>query len=421
MASVVLKSVGSAVGNALLPGIGGALLGGLGSNLGNIIDGQLGLGTTVTGPQLQNLSVQDSRYGAGIPIIYGNARVAGNVIWSTDLIQTQHNSSTVGGKGGSTSGVTEITYTYSVHCAVGICAGPIAGLNTIWADSTIIYQDGIWTPGIFDSVTIYTGGAGQAPDSFMQSILGAGNVPAYQGIAYIVFDNLQLSNFGSRLPNLTFEIAAATATNNPVWLGTTDAGVSQHSRGLESGTMSPIVLQGNGTDAQTVLVGGYTTSGSNITFTVAEYDVTQDTPAQIARFNSASFSATSIVDCSWALSPDGRFVAMYLQNSLSPTHNFVLYDTEAQSFGAVYTVNFAASSSIKQITWLDAQHFIIDDASGGVRGLHAFARAGMGIIDLGFTPVWGSASSTAMFYGAEFTPYADGLLAYIWAPGLPVC
>ena len=212
MASVVLTSVGAAAGNALLPGLGGALGGGLAGHFGGTVDAQLGLGTTVKGPRLENLSVQDSRYGASIPLIYGNVRIAGNVIWSTDLIESQHNS-TVGGKGGGiTSGVSQTTYSYSLHCAVGICAGPIAGISTIWADSTIIYQDGIWTSGLFDGVTIYTGATGQTPDAFMQSILGAGNVPSYQGLAYVVFDNLQLSNFGNRLPNLTFEIASASST-----------------------------------------------------------------------------------------------------------------------------------------------------------------------------------------------------------------
>jgi hypothetical protein len=56
-------------------------------SIGGTIDGQSGLGPRITGPRLENLSVQDSRYGAGIPIIYGSARLAGNVIWSIDLIE----------------------------------------------------------------------------------------------------------------------------------------------------------------------------------------------------------------------------------------------------------------------------------------------------------------------------------------------
>src|SRR5258708_335923 len=142
MASVILHSVGAAVGNALLPGIGGAFFGVVGAAAGGLIDGKLRLGAQVTGPRLDNLSVQDSRYGAGIPIVYGNARVAGNVIWSTDLIQTQHTNTVSGGKGGGGgSSVTSTTYTYSVHCAVGIALGPIGSIATIWADSTIVYQN----------------------------------------------------------------------------------------------------------------------------------------------------------------------------------------------------------------------------------------------------------------------------------------
>src|SRR3984957_3317895 len=115
MASVILRSVGAAAGNVLLPGVGGAFFGVVGAATGGLIDNRLGLGASVTGPRLDNLSVQDSRYGAGMPIVYGNARIAGNVIWSTDLMQTAHNQ-TVGGKGGGSSeNVT--TYTYSVHCA----------------------------------------------------------------------------------------------------------------------------------------------------------------------------------------------------------------------------------------------------------------------------------------------------------------
>src|ERR1700722_12782339 len=143
MASVILRSVGAAAGNVLLPGVGGAFFGVVGAATGGLIDNRLGLGASVTGPRLDNLSVQDSRYGAGMPIVYGNARIAGNVIWSTDLIQTEHTNNVSGGKGGAFGGsVTSTTYTYSVHFAAGIALGPVGSIATIWADSTIIYQNG---------------------------------------------------------------------------------------------------------------------------------------------------------------------------------------------------------------------------------------------------------------------------------------
>ncbi len=416
MSSVIFKTIGAAVGNAFLPGIGGAVLGGFAGSLGGMIDAQLGLGAKITGPRLENLSVQDSRYGAGIAKIYGNARVAGNVIWATDLIETSHNGS-VGGKGGGLGGgVSTTTYTYSIHCAVAIGAGPLAGINTIWADSTVIYQNGVWTSGLFDAVMIYTGSAGQGPDPFMQSMLGSGAVPAYRGLAYVVFENLQLSSFGNRLPNLTFEIAGAASSTAPEWLGGVDAGVSQPMLGVQSATMPPLVVQQSGAEVQSVIVGGTVASGSTAQFTTVTYDVTQNAPLQLARLSSGSFATGgSVTDSSWAMAPDGRFVALYAQSGASPSHAFVLYDTQTQSFGAVLALGLAASSSIKQIAWLDAQHFVIDDAAGGVRGFHVFARAGSGIVDLGFWPVWGpgSASATMLFYGAQFTQFADGLMAYV--------
>lgn len=413
-----MKSAGAALGNTLIPGFGAFFGGALGSVGGGIVDQSLGLGAKVTGPRLENLSVQDSRYGAGIPIVYGRARLAGNVIWSSDLIESTHTNSLAGGKGGSLSASTT-TYTYSVHCAVGIAAGPVGGIATIWADSQIIYQNGSWTSGLIDGASFYLGNTRQSPDPFMQSILGGGNVPAYQGLAYIVLENLQLANFGNRLPNLTFEIVPGQATSNPSWLGSVDSSLSLREYTLLSGGMTPIPLAGNGGAVTSLLVGGYITSGVSPSlssvFSVAAYDVTGNTPVQTARTSSASFATSAIVDSSWSLAPDGRFVAMYMQSGTSPSHQFVLYDTQSGQFGAPLAANLSVATVTKAIGWLDAQHFVIDDISGTTRGVRVFARAGLNVIDLGFWPVWGAGSASArlpLFY-AQYTPSAGGLLTYM--------
>ncbi len=49
------------------------------------------------GPRLSDLSVQTSRYGEQVPRIFGRMRVAGTVIWSTDLKESSATSG--GGKG----------------------------------------------------------------------------------------------------------------------------------------------------------------------------------------------------------------------------------------------------------------------------------------------------------------------------------
>ncbi len=416
MASVILRSIGAAAGNAILPGIGGAFLGAIGGGIGGAIDGKLGLGDHVTGPRLDNLSVQDSRYGAGIPIVYGRARVAGNVIWSTDLIETRHDSQVSGGKGGLISGpsVSTTTYTYSVHCAVGVALGPVGGIAAIWADSKVIYRNGVWTSGVVDGASIYTGSSSQTPDAFMQSLLGSANVPAWRGLAYVVFENLQLANFGNRLPNLTFEIAPSVTTSNPDVTGLiTNTGIASTSSAAAGGGLKPIVLSSGGSDVRTALVGGYAVTGATAVFEAVEYDVTGDAPLELARTQSAAFGASYPTDCSWAMGPDGRFVAVYLFDANTSAHFFALYDSANRQFGSVISASLALSpSGLKQIGWLDSQHIVMDDASGGRRGVRVFARAGTGLADLGFFDVWGAgSSSTRLPYGyIQYLPYAGGLL-----------
>lgn len=425
MASVILQTVGAGLGNALVPGIGGTFFGALGHAAGGLIDSASGLGAHATGPRLASLTVQDSRYGAGIPRLYGQARVAGNVIWSTDLIQTTHQSGVGGGKGGLTGGsVSATTYTYSVHCAVGIVSGPIGGINTIWADSTIIYQNGVWTSGLIDSATIYTGTLTQAPDSFMQSILGSANVPAYRGTAYIVLENLQLANFGNRLPNLTFEIVTPVSNATSLTtLGSTSVSLMQPLETMQTAGLMPIVIAGDARAVGTVLIGGYTTAGvgagTTSQFIINAYDVTGDAPVLLESHSSSSFSL-SPYDGDWALSPDGRFVAMLMMDQVTSNAFVILYDTEARQYGALLTVTMGADIiapdlPLKTVTWLDNTHLLVPDVSGGVRGVQVLGRAGLNFYPLGFTGLWGagSASTHVPMLRAQFSPFAGGLMAYV--------
>ena len=93
MASLVLGAAGSALGGALLPGsvslfgasVSGATLGGLaGALAGSAVDAAL-TGRDVEGPRLEALQIQSSTEGAGMPVVYGTMRVAGQVIWAAKL------------------------------------------------------------------------------------------------------------------------------------------------------------------------------------------------------------------------------------------------------------------------------------------------------------------------------------------------
>lgn len=417
MASIVLSGVGGVLGSSLLPGMPGRILGSIGRQVGRNVAGELGFGSVKDGPRLQNLAVQDSRYGRGIPLAFGRVRVAGNVIWASELIETAHEQAMIGGKGGGIAGAlggSRTTYSYSVHCAVAIAAGPIGGIATIWADSKVIYQNGVWMGGVVGSTTFYDGGTTQDVDPFLESMLGAGQVPSYRGTAYMVLESLQLKAFGNRLPNLTFEILPVDAAPQPRWLGSVDANLSHALLSLRNGGMPPLVIEGSAVSARRMLLGGYTPSGATAAFTAVEFDVTGDAPLELARTSSTAFTVGSVYDHSWALAPDGRFVASCMTET-SGLHRLAIYDTAMRQFGTVLSVSLTASFDAKQVAWIDAQHFVVTDSVGGKRGLQVFARAGVDIISLGFFDVWGagSAATTAPLYYTQFIPMAGGLLHLI--------
>jgi hypothetical protein len=95
-----------------------------------------GRGPGIMGPRLDDLQYQTASEGAGINVVMGTGRVAGNLIWAAPFEEVSDSQG--GGKGGGGQSVTSFTYFNSL--AVGVCLGPIRGILTIWADARIIYQ-----------------------------------------------------------------------------------------------------------------------------------------------------------------------------------------------------------------------------------------------------------------------------------------
>jgi hypothetical protein len=159
----------------------------------------------VEGPRLQDLKVQTSEYGRPIPIVYGHVGIGGNVIWAMDLIEVE------GSSGGGKGGAEQTTYSYFANFAVAVCEGE-AAFGRIWAgpEKRLIW-DGTLLEGT-GNITFYTGTETQEPDPLMESDLGVGNVPAYRGTAYVVFEMFPLEKDGNRIPFLTFEVGNV-ATN----------------------------------------------------------------------------------------------------------------------------------------------------------------------------------------------------------------
>lgn len=208
------------VGGQLL---GAALGGPLGAIAGSVVGSALGSAVfpadPIYGPRLTDSRVGGASYGASLPFVVGVARVPGQIVWVSAIREQEVNQSA--GKGGGPS-VTNFYYYRDV--AVALCEGPIAGVRRMWADGKLVY-DGTATAGasavaasqqyINDRVTVYIGDEAQLADPTIEAALGAGNAPAYRGTAYVMFRDLVLTDFGNRIPNLTFEVVTSATLAGP--------------------------------------------------------------------------------------------------------------------------------------------------------------------------------------------------------------
>ncbi|AMO72771.1 GTA baseplate fiber-binding domain-containing protein [Sphingorhabdus sp. M41] len=194
MATLVLSAVGTAFGGP----IGGAI----GAVIGQQIDQNvLFRPKGREGPHLQELAVQTSSYGAQVPRIFGRMRVAGTVIWATDIKESRSREG--GGKGRPSTTI----YSYSACFAVALSSRRINGIGRIWADGKIFRG----VAGDFKTDTrfaFHPGTEEQAADGLMASAEADGGTPAYRGLALAVFEDMDLTEYGNRIPSLTFEVIA---------------------------------------------------------------------------------------------------------------------------------------------------------------------------------------------------------------------
>lgn len=191
MATLALSSIGTALGGP----IGGAI----GSLIGHGIDQSLFGPGPRRGPRLNDLSVQTSSYGTPIPRVYGTMRVAGTVIWATELEESSEP------QGGAKGQPDVIIYSYAVSMVVALSSRRARRIGRIWADGKLLRG----AAGDFKVKTefrFYPGDEDQEVDPLIASVEGVDEAPAYRGMAITVFEGLQLAEYGNRIPFLTFEI-----------------------------------------------------------------------------------------------------------------------------------------------------------------------------------------------------------------------
>jgi len=202
MATLLLSAAGAAVG----ANIGGAVLGlsgmvigrAVGATLGRVIDQRImgaGSGAVETG-RIQRLQVTGAGEGVPVPMVWGRIRLAGHVIWASGFDEIPGRSRRT--KGGLGPSVTEQSR-YVVSVAIALCEGEISGIGRIWA-----YGDEIAPSEL--NIRVYPGTPDQLPDPKIEASEGVGFAPAYRGTAYVVIEDLDLGQFGNRLPSFAFEV-----------------------------------------------------------------------------------------------------------------------------------------------------------------------------------------------------------------------
>lgn len=206
MATLFLGSIGSSLGSALAGSSiatslttalgGGALAKGMISGVTNLVGAKMGgkldtmlLNSKYTAKnktQLQNIQIQAVSSDDTIPRIYGAIKVAGNIIWASKMTayKKQHRRQNA-------------SHHYTISLAIAICEGPISEIKAVYADNMRIGMENIRT---------YLGTNDQMPDSLIEAEIGVENTPAYRGLAYVVIKDFDISAFGNKLPNFTFDL-----------------------------------------------------------------------------------------------------------------------------------------------------------------------------------------------------------------------
>lgn len=161
--------------------------------------------TQSTAPTRYNgIQVQSAVAGDAITQGWGTFRAPANLLWYgafKSVAQTQQG----GGKGGG--GSTISSYTYSAAIVLGICAGPISIIRTVYKDQTAL-TDGAQTALQQAGLSVANGDFGQAAWGFLTA-----NFPdqaiGYSGIAYAYANDYALSA-SATLQNHSFEIVTLT-------------------------------------------------------------------------------------------------------------------------------------------------------------------------------------------------------------------
>ena len=141
---MIVGVVGAIIGGVIgsyFPGVGTVAGATWGFSIGSMIGGIAGQVfwpekadiNTPPPPQPHETRLQFSSWGMAIPIQYGSGRMAGNIIYMSDITETIERSRH------RQDGVRyyEMEKTYTATFAIAFCEGPVEGIARIWMNNKV--------------------------------------------------------------------------------------------------------------------------------------------------------------------------------------------------------------------------------------------------------------------------------------------
>ena len=152
--------------------------------------------TAAVTPDYTGLQIQTAVNALPIPIVWGESKLAPNVVWY-DNFQT-HAQGSGGGKGGIFgSGAGTASYTYSAAVILALAEGPISGIGQIWKGQSTYTLSGL-------GFSLFSGSTPQSVWSYVATAYPS-QALGYQGTAYVCASDYDLSS-SATLDNHNFQI-----------------------------------------------------------------------------------------------------------------------------------------------------------------------------------------------------------------------
>jgi len=197
-------------------------------------------------PDYTGLQIQTAVNALPVAIVWGQSKLAPNVIWYNNF-QTIAQQSGGGGKGGIFSSGTTTGYSYTSSVMMALCEGPIGGINQIWRGQSLYTLSSL-------GLSLFTGTTPQTQWSYLATAYPS-QALAYQGTAYVCAANYNLSD-SATLDNHNFEVlgfrngsGANGVDADPAQIVSDFLTNAQYGIGFPASSIAAATLFGSGGDA----------------------------------------------------------------------------------------------------------------------------------------------------------------------------